>query len=271
MNLYKQITTDQKYYARPDFHIEMDHKLHALFQFLFHTELKPLQLFSDPFSTLLYNPIDNNIYFEFIYNSSSMYRLVYHFMYDGHQCMAVIEVDKFLSFYVTFNFNIASVPASMLMKVNTIKILVTEDLNFISASLQKRFNFGWNSEIVSKETSGTKRTSIFINKSINTDFSIQTSIQLFISGAYQNVHFVSENSLYFKDHAKFEHTYLRLLNYCENQPEAFSSVFTEYPTHLEMMTGTSILNDFLIKFEDDYCNNLPVLNDKLLLLDMQEI
>lgn len=258
MNLYQQIKTDPQYYARSEFHAEMDNKLYALFRFIFHTELKPFKAGSSH-------------YFEYSYNSSSMLRPVYSFLYDGKRCMAAIEVSKFGSLTVIFTFALTGIPHNMMLQANAIKIMVTDDLDFKSASLQKRFNFGWNSNYLSNKGSDVNRTSIFFNKSIDRDFNIQTAIELFVSGRYQNISFTPNNSLYFNDDTSFENAYIRLLEYCEQKPDAFSSVFTDYPTHLDMTTGTPVLNDFLVKFEDDYRNNLPVLKDKLLFLDMQEI
>lgn len=264
MNISTVIYEDLKYYENPEFHNRLSDKLHRLLKLSCGVEL-------DSFFD------DSNLYFKYIYDSSSISRLVYHFNYHDKQCTAVIQTNDKVSTSIIFYFDVLVIPKSMPLGANSVKVIVNDELDFVLALFERRFNFGWQSNGNSQSVNRLMRSSIFIYKKKDTDQTITTSVEFFSGIHNKNVNLEKsyedmKESLYFSNDVDFYKSFMNIMSYYEDHCNIFEAVFTDYPSHLEMAANRdNCIPTFLKKFEFDYRNSFSELKQRLLVLDMQLI
>lgn len=259
MNVFKIITENLDYKQIPDFHQIVSDRLHRLIKVTCDIEL-------DSF------PGEEHLYFKYINDNFSISRLVYDFYYNGKKGVAYLQVDHKKEMAIVFKFNDSVFPQTILMGRNTVTVFVSNELEFVSALFEKRINFGWNSSDNSQSANRLCRSSVFIFKKMDLARKIETSILSFSGGVSKALNLGDDSSLYLSEDVDFYKTFFTVMSYCEDHHHFFESVFTDYPTRLDLsLNKDNAISDFIHQFEADYRNNLADLKDRLLLLDMQLI
>lgn len=76
---------------------------------------------------------------------------------------------------------------------------------------------------------------------------------------------------YFTPDKDFEAFFVKVMSTFKTRPQEFCSVFTNYPTHTQIMYNQTAAVNFLNLLSNDYFNSFHLLEANLLLLDMQVI
>lgn len=79
------------------------------------------------------------------------------------------------------------------------------------------------------------------------------------------------HKVYFTPDKDFEAFFVKVMSTFKMRSQEFCSVFTDYPTHTQIMHNKTAAVSFLNLLGDDYFNCFHVLKANLLLLDMQVI
>lgn len=145
-------------------------------------------------------------------------------------------------------------------------IIADDDMNYKSAIFKSVFSF------VGEGLKGT----INLDRKIDAHFKSTTALSYSISSygfLMLRVNFKDEKipKIYFSDNNNFYEQFLKMIDYCFNQPEIFYSVFDGYPLHKDMLTYEYEFKNFLRLYNNDYKNGKKLLKAKLSLLDMQAI
>jgi len=90
-------------------------------------------------------------------------------------------------------------------------------------------------------------------------------------GDYTELTMSELHKVYFNPDKDFEDFFVKIMMTLNTRPQQFSSVFTEYPTHNQIMHNKTAAVNFLNLLVDDYFNRFHLLEANLLLLDMQVI
>lgn len=182
----------------------------------------------------------------------------------------VFDRDKCYDIYVPFN-------------CTRCEVQVDDDLNFEKAV----FNFYATINKVKIETkyaskyvgsvlvSDPHHATIDIRRTIDKQRKVSTWITYdnFYSklGDYTELTMSELHKAYFTSDKNFEDFFVKIMMTLKARPQQFSSVFTEYPTHTQIMHNKTAAVNFLNLLGDDYFNRFHVLEANLLLLDMQVI
>lgn len=193
---------------------------------------------------------------------------VYNFEYGE---MRVTTHSAKLSVCIFFNnaFNNANVP---LIPAGSqwCHIDVDNDLNYIKATFQSRFNFG---QQIAHHANIT-RSSFYIDKSFNDQLELETELVYSLHGCERGgVHFnkIRFPKVFFENNNEFHAPLMKMLDCCSKKPDLFYDIFQEYPYHEEMIDDPAVFKSFLRLFHTQYKNSKKVLKSKVLLLDMQRI
>jgi hypothetical protein len=182
----------------------------------------------------------------------------------------VFDRDKCNNLYIPFN-------------CTRCEVLVDDDLNFEKAV----FNFY---STINKPKIETKYASKYVGSVLVSDphhatidirrtidkqgkFSTWITYDNFYSklGDYTELNISELHKVFFTPDKHFEEFFVKIMMTLKTRPQEFSSVFTDYPTHTQIMHNKTLAVNFLNLLGDDYFNRFHVLEANLLLLDMQVI
>ena len=182
----------------------------------------------------------------------------------------VFDRDKCNDVYIPFN-------------CTRCEVLVDDDLNFEKAVFnfystinKPKIETKYASKYVgSVLVSDPHHATIDIRRTIDKQQKVSTWITYdnFYSklGDYTELTIDDLNKCYFRADKEFEDFFVKIMMILKVRPQEFCSVFTDYPTHTQIMHNKSAAVNFLNLLSDDYFNRFHVLEANLLLLDMQGI
>lgn len=280
MNIFNYIVTNRVDNNSTDFHLAFIERLSSLLEF-------SCQISKDMLT------ITDGSLFQYNDNASSKKRFIYHFHYNGELCYVVILVDdksKYCDQNVTrmqtnyysninianqrllviFKFPISHIPKTMPMQTNTVSIAVCENMEFLSAKFERRFDLNWNLENSPKSYLQLTRSSVVMYKIMNELKETKTFLEYFDDNT-KSVIFDSStvSQLYFNNDVHFETSFLKMMNFLENNPVLFASTFPDYPTLVDFsIEGIETFRYLADRFSSDYLKDSDYLNDSLLLFDM---
>jgi hypothetical protein len=145
-------------------------------------------------------------------------------------------------------------------------IITDEDMNYKFATFKSSFFLG---------TPNQKGT-LSIERVVDRYFGVTTSLSYAISAygldSYKfNLKYEHLPKIYLSNDNNFYTPFLKMIEYCFNQPEIFYSVFDEYPSHKDMLSDDYAFKNFLRNYNNDYKSRKKLLKSKMVLLDMQAI
>jgi hypothetical protein len=269
MNLLKQMLCNSTDKLSADFHSAVAKKLVILLQKICKIDLSNMdEIHPDYFR---YTP------------SQSAANIFYAFAYKGKSGKAIIRrIDSQLS--VIFSFRLADDYPTLPAGVRFVDITVDDNLNLQSALFQNKFHFGCgvntNPNIfpATIEYETTSKGSLLINRELDSQCNLKTSITYTISGVNDRSLTLNrdENSskfnLFFENDASFYTPFLKMMAICSQRPPLFYSVFSEYPSYVDLTSnGTECFQLLLETYQSEYQNHAISLHDKLLLLDMVNV
>lgn len=269
MNLLKQMLSHSTDKLSVDFHSSVAKKFVILLQKTCKIDLSNMdEIHPDYFR---YTP------------SPSAANIFYAFSYEGKSCKAIIRrIDSQLS--VIFSFWRADDYPTLPAGVRFVDITVDDNLNLQSALFQNKFHFGCgintNPNILPAtiEYETASKGSLFINRELDSQCNLKTSITYTISGVTDRsltLH-KDENSakfdLFFENDVSFYTPFLKMMAICSEKPPLFYSVFSEYPSYVDLTSnGTECLQLLLETYQNEYQNHPISLHDKFVLLDMVNV